>query len=91
MEWDLNYKMEQMRKEKDKTISELTLKIEEMRKMFETKINKLTITIETHERTIKMKDSEILSLEQSLQKLKDVEKQLEDALKREKENNEARD
>lgn len=49
-------------------------KMEEMRSSYETRIDKLTITIETHEKTILMRDSKILSLEESLRKKEDVEK-----------------
>lgn len=62
-----------------------------MRSSYELRINKLTITIETHEKTILMRDSKILSLEELLRKKEDVEKQLDDALKREQDNQKGRD
>lgn len=65
--------------------------MEEMRSSYELRINELTITIETHEKTILMRDSKILSLEELLRKKEDVEKQLDDALKREQDNQKGRD
>lgn len=90
-ERDLNQKHEQLRKDKDKELADLKAKMEEMRTNYETRIDKLTITIETHEKTILLRDSKILSLEEALKKKEDVEKQLDDCLKREQDNQKGRD
>jgi DNA repair exonuclease SbcCD ATPase subunit len=80
-----------MRKEKDQIIADLHYKIEELRKNWESKVNNLTITVETHEKTILLRDSEILALQQLLRKKEDVEKQLAELLVREQENQKGRD
>ena len=54
-----------------------------MRVKFETQINSLTITIETLEKQVLVLKSNIIALEEDLQKKKDVEAQLDEALKRE--------
>ena len=90
-ERDLNQKKEQLRLEKDRDIADLHAQIEEMRSSYETQVNQLTITTETQEKTILMKDSSILSLNEALKKKEDVEKQLEECLEREQDNQKGRD
>jgi hypothetical protein len=83
--------MEALRIEKDAIIAELTQKMDEQRASFENRIDSLTVTIETHEKTILVLKGTILALEEDLHNKKDVEKQLEEAQQREKDNHAARD
>ena len=62
-----------------------------MRVKFETQINSLTITIETLEKQVLVLKSNVIALEEDLQKKKDVEAQLDEALKREQLNQDARE
>lgn len=69
--------------EHSRILTELRSKMEEMRSSYEIRIDAMTITIEQKVQTILMKDSTILSLEQVLEKKKDVETQREEAIARE--------
>jgi len=90
-ERELNQKMEALRIEKDAIIAELTQKMDEQRASFESSIDRLTVIIETHEKTILVLKGTILALEEDLHNKKDVEKQLEEAQQRERDNHAARD
>ena len=79
----MNSRMEELRKAKDELIASLMQKMDEQRASFESKIDRMTITIETHEKTILVLKSNIQALEEDLHKKRDVEKQLDECLKRE--------
>lgn len=88
---DLNAAMEQLRKDKDAKIADLTKKMDEQRSNYEKNIDQLKITIETQDKVILVLKSNVTSLEEDLHKKKDVEKQLDENLQREKQNQEGRD
>jgi hypothetical protein len=69
--------------EHSRILSELRFKMEEMRSSYEIKIDEMTVTIERKVQIILLRDSTILSLEQVLEKKKDVETQREEAIARE--------
>jgi hypothetical protein len=78
--------MEELRKQKDRMISELTVELEKQRTTYEILINQKSQTIEMHEVTIWSKSQEILSLKETITQKFDVESQLEECLLREAEN-----
>jgi len=65
--------------------------MEQQRSEYEIEINKLSTIIRQHEATIFQKSGTIMSLEEMLAKKTDVEQQLDEALRRERDNQAARD
>jgi len=87
----LNKDREELRKTKDYRISYLEQQMEQQRSEYEIEINKLSTIIRQHEATIFQKSGTIMSLEEMLAKKTDVEQQLDEALRRERDNQAARD
>ena len=82
METAKNIEIKNLQEEHARILSELRSKMEQQRITYETRIDELTITIEKKVQIILSKDSEILSLEQVLEKKKDVESQLQETVDR---------
>ena len=82
---------EQMRIDLETQIRQLTQKLADDRRTYERKIDVQIITIQTHEKRILFLEQEVLSLQAHLKKKEDVEDQLDEALKREQDNQAARD
>ena len=87
----LNKDREELRKTKDYRISYLEQEMERQRSQFELEINRLSTLVREHEATIFRKSGTIMSLEEMLAKKTDVEQQLDEALRRERDNQAARD
>ena len=82
---------ENIRATKDAKILSLERSIEAQRKKYESEINRQIIIIREQETTILNKNGKIMSLEEILSKKTDVERQLEECLRREQDNQAARD
>ena len=91
MEAKLNKEKEDLRKEKDKQIQNLSDEMEDARNAMEKEIDSLKTTLEQRDATILDQSSNLLSLNEMLEKKADVESQLEECLVREKDNQAARD
>jgi hypothetical protein len=82
---------ENIRATKDAKILSLERSMEAQRKKYESEINRQIIIIREQETTILNKNGKIMSLEEILSKKTDVERQLEECLRREQDNQAARD
>ena len=82
---------ENIRATKDAKILSLERPMEAQRKKYESEINRQIIIIREQETTILNKNGKIMSLEEILSKKTDVERQLEECLRREQDNQAARD
>jgi DNA repair exonuclease SbcCD ATPase subunit len=82
---------EELRTTKDYKIMSLEKSMEQQRTKYEVEINKLNIIIREHEKELLNRNGKIHSLEEVLSKKTDVEAQLAEALRREKDNQAARD